>query len=433
MLPTKIFNGENDKQGMIKNLGELCSHGRKELRRMLLPLADTLLEEINAGNIVKERVKLVGDSLQIGSQKWNLRRKRIFVVGFGKASLPMAQSLRDILGNRIIGGIINTPFPGNLEGFKINVLPHPLPDKRTVKASREILEFVKKLKKNDLLIVLISGGASALFEVPNNMSIGEERRIVDKLLRSGADIKEINKIRIAISAVKGGKFLRYVNSAHCIALIISDVLGPPQLVGSGPTYPQSYDISEIVEKYGLQGIPSIQDMGSISTECTNVVLADNTYALKKGKILAEKMGIPARIFPHFLKGEPSQIYRHILEMAEKGELLLFGGETTVNVGNSKGLGGRNQEFVLYLAREAPKNSCFICLGTDGIDGPTDAAGGIGDDLSLARIKKEGVDIDKELSHHNSYYVLKKIGDLVITGYTGTNLADICIFYQAKAP
>jgi len=414
---------------MIKNINSLIAHGNSKLRKYILEIANSTLKRINAYNILKEKIRVNGE-LEVDGEKIEIGKSRIFVVGFGKASIPMAKAIRDILGSRIKGGIINSPYPGEIENFKINVLPHPLPDERTVKASMEIIEFVKKLKENDLLIVLISGGASALFEVPQKgMSIWEERKIVERMLRKGANIFELNKVRIALSQVKGGKFLKYIKS-RCISLIISDVIGPPQLVGSGPTYPQRYQIDNIVERYNLR-LKKIEYENDVYGEsCQNIVVADNTYALNMGEKIAEKMNLRAKTLPSFLHGEPKDIFKKILNSLNTSyDVFLFGGETWVNLRNSSGKGGRNQELALYIALEIPENTSFICLGTDGIDGPTDAAGGIVDDTTLARIKAQEINIKKELLNHNSYYVLKKLGDLIYTGYTGTNLADMCIGFR----
>ncbi len=418
---------------MIKNLNALLSHGNEKLRRVPLQIADTLLEKINAYNIVKSSVSFRNSHLYVGNEILELDDSRVFIVSIGKASLPMAKAMREILGPRIYGGIINTPFPGTVEGFTINVLPHPLPDERTLKASLEIIRAVERLRHEDILIMLISGGASALFEVPERgFSIQMERELVEMMMKGGASIHELNRVRIAISAVKGGKFLRHVRG-RCISLIISDVIGPPQLVGSGPTYPQSYNIDELIEKYHLP-IKDISRQEIVDKTCKNIVLADNTYALERGREIAEKMGLRARIFPAFLTGEPRTVYRKILDsMDDEHNLFIFGGETWVNVGSASGTGGRNQELALYLAREIEEGSCFLCIGTDGIDGPTDAAGGIVDDTTLRRILHHKIDLEKELWNHNSYHVLKKIGDVIYTGYTGTNLADVCIGFRAKSP
>jgi len=390
---------------VIRNIEPLLSQGDREIREILLHISDSLLREIRADRIMEKEVKVEGNSLIIMGNKIALDFRKIFLVGFGKASVPMAREMERILGDRIEEGIVNSPFPAKLERIKVNVASHPLPDEKTVKASQDIVELVKKAGKRDLVIVLVSGGASSLFELPvEGMSIEEEREIVKNAILGGMDIIQLNKLRISLSKVKGGKFLNYIHPAKCISLIISDVIGPPEYVGSGPTYP----------------------FGKGSKGCENFVLADNRYALEKAREIAEGMGIYAHISPTILQGEPRIISKNIIQELQEG-ITIWGGETTVKVNNG-GKGGRNQELALYLAKEIKKKMGFICLGTDGIDGPTDAAGGVVDETTVERAKKLNIDLDYELSIHNSYWILKKLGDLIITGYTGTNLADICIAY-----
>lgn len=389
---------------MIKNKEFLTKHGNREARKILLMLADSLLENIRADKIVKEYVSSEDNALQIMEKRIPLNFRRIFVVGFGKAAVPMARAMENILEDKIHTGMVNSPYPARLERIKVNVASHPLPDERTLNASRKILEMVKEAGKDDLLIVLVSGGASSLFEVPRNgITLGDEKEVIKKSMLSGMDVIELNKLRISLSSVKGGKFLKFVAPAKCISLIISDVIGPPEFVGSGPTYGEYRN-------------------------CENFVLADNRYALKKAKDIAEEMGLRARISPITLRGEPRNMAKVINRDMGKG-ITIWGGETVVKA-TAQGKGGRNQELALYLAREIKdRNEGFLCMGTDGIDGPTDAAGGIVDGSTLKRIGELGMNLEEMLSQHDSYKVLKELRDLIITGYTGTNLADICLGYR----
>ena len=393
---------------MIKNIEKLASQGDVEVRKVLLSLADLLLNEIEASTIIRRNLKIVGEDLILKGKKIRLYFDRIFVIGFGKASVPMAMEIERILGDRIYAGMLNSPYPGNLKRMKVNLASHPYPDEKTLEASQKIIELLKDARENDLVIVLISGGASSLFEIPRDgMSIDEERKIIRKMMLEGADVIKLNKMRIRLSKVKGGGLVNYIKPARCLSLIISDVMGPPKFVGSGPTY------LDTREKY-----------------CENIVLADNRYALEKAKEIAEGMGIDAIISPTILEGEPRDMAPKMVEEIKNvhKRLVIWGGETTVKV-EGGGIGGRNQELALYLAREMRGRMGFITLGTDGIDGPTDAAGGIVDETTIPRIRERGIDLERELQRHNSNSVLRELGDLIITGYTGTNLADICIGYR----
>ncbi len=393
---------------MIKNIEKLASQGDVEVRKVLLSLADLLLNEIEASTIIRRNLKIVGEDLILKGKKIRLYFDRIFVIGFGKASVPMAMEIERILGDRIYAGMLNSPYPGNLKRIRVNLASHPYPDEKTLEASQKIIELLKDARENDLVIVLISGGASSLFEIPRDgMSIDEERKIIRKMMLEGADVIKLNKMRIRLSKVKGGGLVNYIKPARCLSLIISDVMGPPKFVGSGPTY------LDTREKY-----------------CENIVLADNRYALEKAKEIAEGMGIDAIISPTILEGEPRDMAPKMVEEIKNvhKRLVIWGGETTVKV-EGGGIGGRNQELALYLAREMRGRMGFITLGTDGIDGPTDAAGGIVDETTIPRIRERGIDLERELQRHNSNSVLRELGDLIITGYTGTNLADICIGYR----
>ncbi len=391
---------------MIKNRENLLSHGDISLRKNLIGIVESLLEEIRADKIVKEKTEYNGKILKIGEFSMNLNFKNIYVVGFGKCSGEMALALENIIGDRISGGIINTNHEVNLKRIKVNIASHPLPDEKTVKYSKEILEFLKNVNREDLVIILVSGGASSLFEVPKkNVSLEEERRIVDEMMKSGRNIEEINRERISLSSVKGGKLLNYIQS-RCVSLILSDVISSPEFVGSGPTY------NEKRNKF-----------------CKNIVIGDNSYARKKAREIAEKLGFNGRISDTILHGEPWKIASKIFREMERREekIIIWGGETSVNVLNSSGIGGRNQELSLYLGKRiAGKNMAFSCFGTDGIDGPTDSAGGIVDGYTMERMIAMGMNIDERLKNHDSYTALKILGDLIITGNTGTNLADICI-------
>ncbi len=379
-------------------MDSLTSHGNVLIRNTLIPLVDSLLREIRADNILKEKIKIEDNTLKIKGNDIQLNFNRIFVVGFGKASVPMARALEEIMGGRIKGGIISSPYKGSLKRIKVMVASHPFPDERTLEASEEIVELVKMAEQDDLVIVLVSGGASSLFEIPvDGMSIEDEARMVRERMLRGDDIITLNKLRIKLSKVKGGKFVDYIRPAKCVSLIISDVIGPPEFVGSGPTYGKG---------------------------CMNILIADNRYALKRAQKLARERGFAAKISPTILSGEPKTMAKKIIESFQ-GRMTIWGGETTVRV-EKEGIGGRNQELSLYLAEKLDRNEGFICIGTDGIDGPTNAAGGVVDDRTIIRARNLGIDIKSILKGHNSYIALKKLEDLIITGYTGTNLADVCI-------
>ncbi len=384
---------------MIKNTPSLLAHGNVKLRKKLLEIAEKLLWEIKGDRVIEENIRVEGGKMWIKGHPVDLDFENIYVVGFGKASGEMAQALEKKIGE-IKNGVVNTNHGVKVERVKLNICPHPLPDESTVAHSEEILKIVEEAGENDLIIFLISGGGSALFEIPRDgITIAEEREIVGELLAMGEDVEKINETRILLSKVKGGKLLQYAKPASCISLIISDVISRPKYVASGPTW-GDYE------------------------RCENFVIADNQYGKRKVKKIAEELGIRAEISPTILRGEPSEIAPRLVEELKKGEeMVIWGGETTVNVGNAHGMGGRNQELALRIAeRISGENMAFLCIGTDGIDGPTDAAGGIVDGETMRRINR----YDEEMKEHNSYGILKNLGDAIITGHTGANIADICL-------
>ena len=371
-------------------------------RDFLLDVGEHILQEMRGDRVIERCVHIERNTLYVCSQSIPLNFRRIYVVGFGKASYHMAQGLYRILGERIYRGMINALYGRSFGKIRVNIVSHPFPDTHTVNASQKILEMVSEAGENDLIICLVSGGASAMFEVPEDgVSIEDIKEKTKNLMKRGANILEINRLRIRLSKVKGGKFLKYIAPAACIGLILSDIPEHPDFVGSGPTYSTGFH-------------------GNVK----NFVVGDNTQALQIGKNYVESKGIPAKIYPGYLKGEPADIAEKIVELLDRHAILL-GGETEVKLDSGHGIGGRNQELALYIAKYL-KEGAFLCLGTDGIDGPTDAAGALVDATTIERAKKLGIDVNMELRRHNSYTILKKLGDLVFTGHTGTNIADICI-------
>ena len=388
---------------MIENYESLTSHGLVNTRKRCLKILDHLLSEIRGDVIVEKRIKVENNAMKIGNFSLSLNFKRIFVVGFGKASGEMALGLERILGDRITGGIINTTHTVPLKHVKVNLCSHPLPDENTVEKSREITKLLSSLQRSDLVIFAVSGGASSLFEIPaDGITIEEIRNITEKMLIEGYDIERINEKRIELSSVKGGKLLKFVRSVEHLTMVISDVIGHPKYVGSGPTYGED-------ENY--------------------FVLADNEYARNVAKNIADKMGCPSKISGTILGGEARDMARKIYGefMNYDGKVMIWGGETTVNVGKAKGIGGRNQELALYLAKLiSGRDICFACIGTDGVDGPTNAAGAIVDGTTVKKLESSGIHVENVLENHDSNTAFNAIHDAIITGPTGTNVADICI-------
>ena len=384
---------------------------------------------------------------------------RITVIGAGKASIPMGYEVEKILEDKIDNGLVVTKnnFRSELKRIQTLEASHPLPDKNGIEASKKIIEICKKAKEHDLIINLISGGASSLLPYPaDDITLEDKIRTTEILLKAGATIKELNTIRKHISAIKGGQLAKYVYPATMINLIISDVIGDQlDVIGSGITVPDPTTFEDswnVVIKYKLENkIPhSVKNLlrdgiegkapetpkpgNPIFKNVYNFIIGNNGLALSAIKIAAEDKGYQAKIISSTLEGEAKIAGKFIAQIAkensfseEKPLCLIFGGETTVTVkGNGKG--GRNQELCLSTAIDIDgiKNITFLSGGTDGNDGQTNTAGAICNGRTIERAKELGLDALKFLKNNDSYNFFNKLEDLIITGPTKTNVMDIQI-------
>ena len=435
---------------LIKNFDDLLSHSSAELlnaRRDALSILEEALKEMDAYKITKFSMKKDGTRLLIKGKEIDISAfEEIYVVGFGKASIGMALAIEEILPVKE-GAVISTSCshpdgrkPSTIKVFKGS---HPLPSEDNIKATEELLRIVNKAGKNDLLIVLISGGGSSLLCKPR-ISLESMREVTDRLIKAGCTIDELNTVRKHLSYVKGGQLAK-MSRAEILSLIISDVMGNPvEFIASGPTAPDSttyMDAKNVLMKYGLWGkIEEVDEIinkgvkGKIEetpeeiNNSTNIIIADNVMACEKAKEIAHRKGYYSEVVSTSICGEAREIGRDIASYAKLSPRMkaafIFGGETTVNV-KGKGKGGRNQELVLGAIREIEgERIVIVSCGTDGIDGNSDAAGAIGDGTSMERTKKMGMDADEYLMNNDSYNFFKKLGDLIITGETGTNVMDI---------
>jgi len=441
---------------LFKNQEKIIENGQtpelKKIRRDILDILTFALDSVNSYKVVKSRFY---------KKKINIDRKtvdpsnfeNIFVVGFGKASVGMAQAVCDSID--VKKGVITTNDPNNKvksECITTIVGRHPIPDQNSINGTEKILDIVKKCGNKDLLIVLISGGGSALLCKPR-VSLKDLQKTTNLLLRSGADINEINTIRKHLSFVKGGQFAKF---AKCmtVSFIISDIVGDPmEFIASGPTYPDSTtynDAKMIFKKYdlwqklsfdtikvidsGIQGIiaetPKKDD--SIFDNLYNIIVANNKIACKAAENKATELGYTTKILTTSLTGEAREIGVYLVNKAKnyckESEKYVFisGGETTVTIkGNGKG--GRNQEMVLGSVESMADTDIVIAsFATDGIDGKSDAAGAVADGFSLIKARKKDLDPSDSLMENNSYNFFKRLGDSFMTGPTGTNVMDIQI-------
>lgn len=364
------------------------------------------------------------------------------VLSIGKAAVPMAKAAEDVFGEKIKTGLIVTKY-GHSKGFSSRVFEvlesaHPVSDENSVLAAEKGLEIVSKLSENDVLVVLLSGGGSALFE-KSNVPFETQRDITKKLLSRGAEIEEINAVRSCISLVKGGKLAAAAYPAKVLTVALSDVLGNNKsAIASGITVAEPTDeaeIKRIAEKYLPEyalllaqkaeeaKTPKVNDGGFFfAGDINSLCLAAEERAKELGYFVADSS--------RSLTGEARDAAKKLVSRVKdrKGKTAyIFGGETTVTLKGS-GLGGRNQEMALAAAIElsGKENIVFASAGSDGTDGPTDAAGGIADGRTVFEIQKAGLDAAAELENNNSYYALKAADSLIFTGPTGTNVNDLSL-------
>lgn len=369
---------------------------------------------------------------------------RVFLVAAGKAAWQMAKAAYDCLGRRIDSGVVVTKYDhvmGPIANFICHEAGHPVPDKNSFEGTQDALDLVEDLRPEDTVLFLLSGGGSALFEKP--LVSGEVLQdITGQLLACGADIVEINTIRKRLSAVKGGRFAQHCAPAHVFSIVLSDILGDPlDMIASGPACPDGSTCAQaqaIAAKYQLKLTPEAQallaqetpkELNNVTTQITGSVRELCTAAAAACRqmgyeplMLTDQLCCEAREAGSFLAS--------ILKTyAGSGKKMAFiaGGETVVHL-TGKGKGGRNQELALAAAvgiAGIPGTAVFS-VGSDGTDGPTDAAGGYVDYETAAELRGQEVEIYQVLQDNDAYHALEKVAGLVITGPTGTNVNDVAV-------
>jgi glycerate 2-kinase len=391
--------------------------------------------------------------------------RHIYVVGAGKAGAAMARAAERMLGRRITRGLLNVKYGyiAPLRRIELHECGHPVPDERGVEGARRIAAIAAGAGPDDLVLCLISGGASALLPLPADpITLDEKQEVTKLLLASGADIHEINAVRKHISQIKGGQLARLAYPARVLSLLLSDVIGDDlDTIGSGPTAPDATTFAgarAILEKYeifqrapasirerlerGCRGqVPETPKQDdAIFTRVRNVVIGNNRLAVDAAAARARQLGFRTMVLSTFVEGETREIARMHAAIAKEivhagrplkpPACVITGGETTVTL-RGGGLGGRNQEFVLSAAMDISglQNTVVLSAGTDGSDGPTDAAGAIADGRTLARNPRA----PEFLARYDSYRYFEGLGDLVVTGPTGTNVMDVHLILVGEQP
>lgn len=425
---------------------------RKELATEIFYAALKAVDPYNAVKLYTDKIRSV---YQNGSFK------RLIVTGFGKAACSMSKAMEDNLGDLIDTGILITKYGHSMSQesmIRIYEAGHPVPDENGLRGTEEIIKILKNADKNTLVVCLVSGGGSALLVSPyEGISLDEKQKITQLLLKAGADINELNTVRKHISKVKGGRLAEIAYPAKMISLVLSDVIGDRlDVIASGPTAPDKTTYNHaigVLEKYkltekapesvinmlgnGAKGlIPETpKDDNPVFEKVENIIIGSNIKALEAAKTKAGSLGFKPEIISSEITGEARDVGKWLADIARSKRsnssnrlnCLISGGETTVTV-KGNGMGGRNMELALAFAMEIEcvEGITLLSAGTDGTDGPTDAAGAIVDGQTVKKAKTTGLNPEEYLNNNDSYNFFKKIDELLVTGPTGTNVMDIQI-------
>jgi hydroxypyruvate reductase len=435
-----------------------------DLRQVAAEIQRAALLAADPAEAIRRHVRRVTDWLLIGDTCYHLPEiEHVFVVALGKAAAAMSDAITDFFDDRVAGGLVVTQsFDARYSPFDIVIGGHPIPNANSVLAGQRIAGLLADASEGDLVVCLISGGSSALATLPvEGVTLADLQTLTDALLRSGATINELNAVRKHLDRVKGGGIARMADAkrASVLALILSDVVGDPlDVIASGPTTPDPTTFADawrVLEQRGLIEItpPGIRDHlragmrgDSNATETPkpgdalfervqNIVVGSNRQAAQAAVTRAEQLGFNALLLSTFVEGEARQVARVVAALAKqvvrfdqpvkKPACLVWGGETTVTV-RGHGLGGRNQELALAaaIALDGWGGVLVEALGTDGTDGPTDAAGAIATGDTLSRARALELDAAAMLADNDAYHFFASLNDLVMTGPTGTNVNDL---------
>ncbi len=430
------------------------------MRQVLDKVLAVALAAVEPGQAVRNAVAFETDSIVVGEHRYHLGMyRRALIVGAGKASAPMAAAVEEILGGCIpVEGSVTVRYghAAPTRDVTIREAGHPMPDQAGVNATRAIVRLLDGANADDLVLCVICGGGSALLTLPyDGISLDDMRQTTDALLRCGATINEINVVRKHLDQVKGGGLARLAAPATVVTLVLSDVVGNPlDAIASGPTVPDTstwMDARAVVDQFGLwdqvpasvadrlqADLPDTPKPGDPLFERTQtVVVGSNLLACQAAAVEAERLGYHSLVLTSFVEGEAREVGRVLAGLLREVDAsghplarpccLIAGGETTVTM-RGQGSGGRNQEVALAaaLALRGVRGVLLASIGTDGNDGPTDAAGAWVDGGTAARAAERGLVPAQYLAENDSYHFFEKLDQLIKTGPTNTNVNDIYV-------
>ena len=426
------------------------------LRAQAGELQQAALAAVEPAAAVHRHVRREGDALIVTDRHYNLDDyDHVFVVGGGKAAVPMTAAIADTLGDRLTEGVVVTKYGHTRgqppSGFRFRVIEagHPVPDENSVRGAQAIADLARQATERDLVICLISGGGSALLTLPApGLDLGHLQALTDALLRSGATINELNTVRKHWSRIKGGQLARLAAPATLVTLVLSDVVGDPlEVIASGPTVPDPTTVADaraVLERYGNRGVEfqETPKPGDPAFErVQHVIVGSNRLAALAAVERARQLGFNALLLSTYVEGEAREVAKVAAALAKgvraHGDpvpppaCVVWGGETTVTI-HGEGKGGRNQELALAAALELSgwPDVLVMALATDGTDGPTDAAGAVASGETVASARALGLDPLAALAANDSYRFFDALGDLIRTGPTGTNVNDLLFILAA---
>lgn len=444
----------------IKNSEQLLSKGEVRLRRIALDIVESALTNADPGRMAAKLVKWDGSILTLGTRTFVLEEwQRIFVVGTGKASYPIAKVLDEVLGKRIHAGFVacKKGQEGSLRHISLHLSSHPVPDESSLEAGTRVVALLQEVRAGDIVIACVSGGSSSLCVSPvQGVSLADKAATNHILLTCGANIIEINAVRKHISTVKGGQLIKHLPAGtHVVNLTVSDVIGDPLDYITDLTVPDTStfkDARATLDKYSLWSVlphsvtdylrrspaenetATEQDLSHLDR--TDIVLQKADAACLGAAEAAQRHGLTPMILSTFFEGESSALGRTYAAIARQILLngnplrspcvLIGGGETTVTVNGPVGEGGPNQEFVSSAALDLAGIRGVVAVGldTDGTDGPTRFAGGMVDGFTVEEARHAHIDLHTALRSHNISPALESIGEQIVTGATGTNVNDL---------
>lgn len=424
---------------VIKNFDELAI--TKE-RKICLEIIEAGLSSIQPEKIIQKNISLKDSSLNIQNQTINLQEfKRVFLLGFGKGSARLAKNIEKLLGDFLTDGYVIDLEDEKFNEIKFTKGTHPLPSEQNLNFTKLVLEKLSNLTHKDLVVVVVAGGGSAMFEYLYKISLEKLIKVNKSLLASGANIFEMNVVRKHLSKVKGGGLVKLLFPAKIVSLIASDVPGNDlSTIASGPTVIDKTNKEQaitIVRKYELWEKLGLMEDDFLETpkedkyfgDVSSILLVSNQTALLAMQEKAKELGFDAEIFSDQFQNEAKLAGKILIDKTPDKSILLAGGETTVKVMDKNGKGGRNQELVLGAIPFVDQNTTIVSLASDGWDN-TQFAGAIGDTLTIQKTKDLGINPKDFLEHSNSFPFFDKIKGGIVTGRLPSNVSDLMVVLKS---